>query len=380
MTIAELVKGKLSEVINWLRKYWKSERYIPLNPVSGINKYVQMTKEAMAAKRTKTDDELNDLYRLMIVRKGLRVPHTPEGDTYFERWKAWFDENMWPLLRENARWSFGLYEFYKDIGADSDGTIMFDYAAWTGDVATACLLAHGLYRNIDGDIVSIDVDDPISSYIEGSGCFKFIQYRSGKAQEAILRVKTANPNRKIKVGVFGGGADPTVWLNAFDLSAVELVIYDTNEKMKRVLEQILGQSLESLGIIFETVDFFEKFEDPELLGTFDIIIYNGVMSYYPDPEVKAKIIKGTWNLLIDGGTIFFEDIILCIDMLFAALVRCWKREDTGLTPEADLDSTIEKNKQILADAGFVDYQHDYLEVQNAPIDLVNWAIKKQSKK
>lgn len=158
------------------------------------------------------------------------------------------------------------------------------------------------------------------------------------------------------------------------MSKVELVIYDTNEKMKDVLEQILGQSLESLGIVYETKNFMELFEDMALQGAFDIIIYNGVMSYYPDPEVKEKIIKGTWNLLADGGTIFFEDIILAPDMLFAALVRCW--EGTGLTPEKSLEIVVEKNKKFLAEAGFVEYQYEYLEVQEAPIDLVNWAIKK----
>lgn len=369
-------KVKLPEVIQRLREYWNSDRYIPLNPVFGTNKYVQMTQEAMATNKTKTDEELDELYRLVVVRKGLRTPHTAEGDAYFARWKSWFDEKMWPLLRKNASWSFGLYEFYKDTGADSDGTIYFDYAAWSGDLATACLLAHGLVRDIDGDIVPIDESDPISSYVEGSGCFKFIQYRSEKAQEAIKRVQAANPGRKIKVGVFGGGADPTVWLNNFDLSAVELVIYDTNEKMKGVLEQILGRSLESLGITFEVVDFFTKFEDQELFDTFDIIVYNGVMSYYPDPEMKKKIIKGTWKLLAVGGTICFEDIILGPDMLFAALVRCWA--GTGLTPEKSLDIAVAKNKEILAEAGFEGYQHEYLEVQGSPIDLVTCAVKKAS--
>lgn len=371
--MAMIKKVKLPEVIERLRKYWNSDRYIPLDPITGIGKYVERTIAAQKAGKTKTDAELDHLYRWIIVKKGLRTPRTAEGNAYFSRWKKWFDENMWPLLREYARTSFGLYDFYMDLGADSDGTIMFDYDAWTGNVASACLLACGLTHDIDGNVIPIADDDPISSYIEASGCFKFMQYRPEKAQEAVIRMKLANPGRKIRVGLFGGGADPTSWLNNFDLSEIELVIYDTNPKMKAVLEQILGQSLESLGIVYETRDFFEAFRDETLYGTFDIIIYNGVMSYYPDESKKLEILVGTWNLLRVGGQICFEDIISGVDMAFAWYVRCWK--GTGIVPEKDLDTAVEKNQRLLMKAKFAGYQYDYLEVNGAPIDLMNYATK-----
>lgn len=194
---------ELTEVFDRLCEYWNSDRYIPMDPVIGTNAYVERTLAARKAGQKKTEAELDYLYRWIIVKKGLRTPRTAEGNEYFARWRKWLDEKMWPLLREHARNSFGLYDFYMDVGADSDGTIYFDYAAWSGDLATACLLAYGLVRDIDGKIIPIADDDPISTYVEGSGCFRFMRYRSQKAQDVILRVMAANPGKKIKVGVFG---------------------------------------------------------------------------------------------------------------------------------------------------------------------------------
>lgn len=361
---------QLRNAINVLNVYWNGPTYIPLDDYLGSVKFVNATKRALESGEKKTDEELEYLYRWIIVNKGLRHRRSGKDIKEFIRWKEWFDEKMWPLLREKACEAAGLYDFYMETGARSDAVIMFDYDAWTGDLATACLLGHGITHDIDGNLIPIDEDDPMSTYIKENASLAFMRYRSKKAQKRIRQLLKLHPDRKIRVGLFGGGADPTVWLNDLDLSRIELVIYDVNPKMKGVLEQILGQSLESLGVIYETVNFMEKLKDPKLFDTFDIIIFNGVMSYAF--ASKPEIIKGTWNLLKVGGMIFFDDILPHPDMLFAKFVRRWTVQ---LIPEESLNKAIEKNTELLAKFGFTDYQHECQEVRGMPNDLVNYAVK-----
>lgn len=358
-------KIKLSKVIDRLNEYWNSPMYKDLNNEIGSMNYAKQSKSGEEI----TDEMLDHLYRWVLVGKGLRMHGVSDYGEY-QCWKEWFDEKMWPLLRERARKLPGLYHFYLEVAVYSDAVIMFDYDAWTDNLATACLLAHGITHDIDGNLMPVEENDPMSTYIRENASLQFMRYRSEKAQEEILRLKKCHPDRKIRVGVFGGGAEPALWLNDLDLSELDVIIYDTNPVMKGMLEQILEQPLESLGVDYRIVNFMEAFEDTSLFDTFDIIIYNGVMSYYP--ELKLEIMEGTRKLLNVGGVMFFDDILRHPDMIFAVAVRGWT---VKLVPEESLEVAIKKDTEFLAKAG-LSYDH-YLcqEVRGIPNVLVNYAVK-----
>lgn len=362
--------AQLRNAINVLNDYWDGPMYIPLDNDLGSMKFVEATKKAQTDKIEKTDKEMMYLRRWILVNKGLRLPHDDEGKKKLAQWGEWFDKEMWPRLYENARTAKGAYDFYLETGARSDGVIMFDYDAWNGDLGMACLLAHGITHDIDGTLTPLDKGDPMSTYIKENASLAFMRFRSKKAQERIRQLLEQHPERKIRVGILGAGADPTVWLDELDLTRVEFVLYDTNPKMKGALEQILGCSVESVGATYEIVNFMEKFNDPDLFGSFDALILNGLMSY--SFVSKPEVIRGAWNLLRVGGIIFFDDILPHPDMLFARFVRCWT---ITLVPEESLEKAIEKNTKFLAEAGFTKYGHECQEIRGIPNDLVNYAVK-----
>lgn len=364
----------LRSIIDELNVYWNSEKYLPLNNKIGSTGYVKQSQSGEVI----TDEMLEHLHDQVIVRKGLRdnifsygYEAADAGEDYFSRWVAWFNEKMWPLLREKARALPGLYHFYLEHGMYSDAVIMFDYDAWTDNLATACLLAHGITHDIDGNLVPVRMDDPMLIYIKENSSLCFMRYRSTMANEEIVELKERVADRKIRIGVFGGGAEPALWLNNLDLDGMEVIIYDTNPKMKGVLEQIMGQPLEELGIDYRTESFLNAFSDESLFGTFDLIVYNGVMSYYP--EKKKSIIIGSQRLLGADGKLFFDDILKHPDMVFGLLVRGWT---TALKPEESLEVALEKNKEAIAEAGLVYERHECQDVREIHNVLVSWAVKK----
>jgi len=356
---------KRMDVKKLLENYWGSERYIPLDNELGSMRYVKLSKSGEEI----TDEMLQHLHDRLIVCKGLRIS-VNSAPGYFQRWKRWFEEKMWPLLKEKARKFAGLYHFYLEMGIYSDAVIMFDYDSWTGNLALACLLAYGITHDIDGVLRPVSMDDPMLVYIKENSSLEFMRYRSQHAQETIQALKQKNPGRKIRVGVFGGGAEPALWVDEMSLDGVEVIIYDTNVAMKGVLEQIMEQPLEELGVDYRTEDFMKAFTDESMFGMFDLIIYNGVMSYYP--EKKLEIVKGTNRLLKVGGIMFFDDILMHPDMVFGLLVRAWT---ASLKPEQSLEIAIEKNIKVLAEAGLVYEKRECQDVRGIHNVLVSWAVK-----
>lgn len=362
--MGQAVKKTDLDVMAAINEYWNSDRYVPLDNNIGSTGYVQQSMSGEVV----TDEMLQHLHDRVVVCKGLRCHAMEHG--IFRRWVEWFDEEMWPLLKKKACEFPGLYHFYLEHGMYSDAVIMFDYDAWTDNLATACLLAHGITHDIDGNMIPIDMNDPMLIYIKENSSLQFMRYRSLKAQEEILRLKRANSGKKIRVGIFGGGAEPALWANGMNLEDIEVVIYDTNSKMKGVLEQIMGCSLEELGIDYRIQNLTAAFADESLFETFDIIVYNGVMSYYP--ELKQKIAEGTWRLLKVGGVMFFDDILMHPDMVFGLKVRAWT---VKLVPEKTLEDAIAKNEDILPKAGLTYDHYECQKVRDIPNVLVNWAIK-----
>ena len=351
------------DVMKQLNAYWASKKYFPLNNAIGSTGYVRQSDSGEEI----TDEMLQHLHDRVIVCKGLR---SNVCDDDFDKWAAWFEEKMWPLLKEKAHQLPGLYHFYMEMAIYSDAVLMFDYDAWTNNLATACLLAHGITHDIDGNLMPVRMDDPMLVYIYENSSLQFMRYRSKMAQEEILRLKRSNPDKINRVGVFGGGAEPALWLDGMDLSGIEFIVYDTNPLMKGVLVQILEQPLEELGIDYRIESFINAFADTSMHDTFDLIIYNGVMSYYP--EKKFDIAAGTQRLLKNGGMMLFDDILMHPDMVFGLKVRGWT---VKLVPEKSLSIAIEKNRDILPGVGLVYDHYKCQEVRGIPNVLVNYAIK-----
>lgn len=358
------MQKKKLDVMEWLNAYWSSKKYIALDNTIGCDKYVEQSRSGEVI----TDEMLQHLHDRTIVCKGLRCHSDDCG--YFDRWLKWFEEKMWPLLKKKAKELAGLYHFYMEMGIYSDAVLMFDYDAWTGNLALACLLAYGITHDIDGNLMNVRMDDPMLVYIKENSSLSFMRYRSEATQTTILKLKENNPGRKIRVGVFGGGCEPALWLNGMDLEGMEVIIYDLNAAMKGVLEQIMEQPLEELGIEYRIANFMEAFADESMAGAFDLIIYDGVMSYYP--EKKMEIAKGTKHLLRAGGMMFFDDILMHPDMVFGLFVRGWT---TKLVPEKSLEIAIEKNEQVFSEVGLIYEEHKCQDVRGIHNVLVNWAVK-----
>lgn len=357
-------KKKL-DAMDRLNEFWGSSAYIQLDDVLGSRRYVELSQSDIEI----TDKMLQHLHDRILVCKGLRI--NVYHDVGFDDWKAWFEQKFWPLLKEKARKLAGLYYFYMEMAIYSDAVIMFDYDAWTGNLAMACLLAYGITHDIYGNPILVRMDDPMLVYIKENASLAFMRYRSEKAQEEIIRLKNCTPDRKLRVGVFGGGAEPALFLNDMDLDGIEVIIYDVNAAMKGVLEQIMEQPLEELGIDYRVENMMNAYADESLFGTFDLIIYNGVMSYYP--EKKKDIALGTQRLLREEGVMFFDDILMHPDMAFARFVRGWTVQ---LVPEKSLESAVAKNEQILPEAGLAYEKYEWQDVRDIHNVVVNWAVKR----
>lgn len=349
-----------------LNEYWESDAYIPLDDILGSRRYVELSQSGEEI----TDEMLQYLHDRILVYKGLRI--NVYHDVNLEDWRAWFEQKFWPLLKKKARELPGLYHFYIEMAVYSDAVIMFDYDAWTGNLAMACLLAHGITHDIYGNPVPVREDDPMLVYIKENASLAFMRYRSEKTQEEIIRLKKCITERKLRVGVFGGGAEPALFLNGMDLDGIEVIIYDVNASMRGVLGQIMEQPLEELGIDYRVENMMNAYAEESLFGTFDLIVYNGVMSYYP--EKKKDIALGTQRLLREGGVMLFDDILMHPDMAFARFVRGWTVQ---LVPEKSLEIAVEKNEQILPEAGLVYEKHEVQDVRGVHNVVVNWAIKKE---
>lgn len=358
-------KGGLRlDVLGPMEEFWDGPKYRALNNNLGSKWFVDKSKSGEEF----SDEEMDFIHDQILVYKGLRS-NVAEVDDYDE-WSQWFETVLWPNMREKiADNHAGLGWFYLWMAKNSNAVPMFDDDAWGGNLATACLLAFGITHDIHGKLKPIDMDDPMLIYIKENSSLAFMRYRSSVARKEIIRLRDSNSDRKIRVGIFGGGAEPALWSGGL-IDGVEFIVYDINPKMKGALEQIVEQPLEKLGIDYRTDNFINAFADTSLHDTFDLIVYNGVMSYYP--EKKVMIAAGTRQLLKKGGIMLFDDILMHPDMEFGLLVRCWT---VKLVPELSLEAAVEKNKEALPAAGLKYDHYEYQDVRGIHNCVVNWAIK-----
>lgn len=345
-----------------MEEFWNSPKYRALNNRFGSLWYTEQSKSG-----EKFSKEMMDhVHDQIITYKGLRSNVAEEDD--FDEWLPWFEEEFWPQMKEKVAEHPGLGWFYLQMAKFSDTVPAFDKDAWSGDLAVACLLGHGVTHDIHGKMKPIRMDDPMLIYIKENSSLCFMRFRSHIAREVIERMKVDNSDRKIRVGVFGGGAEPALWIGG-PVEGVEFIVYDTNLKAKDALEQIMEQPLEELGIDYRVDSFTNAFSDPSLHGTFDLVIYNGVMSYYP--EKKVAIAAGTKQLLRKGGIMLYDDILRHPDMEFGLEVRCWTVE---LKPEKNLEIAVEHNKEVLAKVGLKLDHYVCQQIRGIDNVVVTWAV------
>lgn len=297
-------------------------------------------------------------------------------------------EKTWPKLSQMLR-EPAFYYCVKRFCMNS--AFLYTYFVELSGYASALEMAMGYsiditgrYRRIpecDGAYEMAVLEPTFRSFLERIWFSQQMMLR--KARELGWRPDMTEEEKKqcrrVKVLFLGGGMLPQLRMYELCPETVsemfDITVYDKDPKMPEYLDMVFDKPIEEYGIKYHFEDFDKAFKDGRNYNDYDIVIAEGVMSYYKTPEQTAYMLNGAYLMLKNNG-IFVHDLqILEPSMLRCVLALAWR--DTGLNPDLKAEKAIERIKTAADIAGFdiasVQAEVDYYNKIPA---IVNFCLRK----
>lgn len=288
-----------------------SPRNIPLDKKYHYARFVKQTiKRKVVPWKKVTVRECHFIYKSLLQY----FAATSDSDEQFLLEKRRIDEN-WPIVRKKMRKCPGLANFMAEIGVHSRYFYPFLLDIPTG---TAMLPAFFQCRDIFGKVVPIPSEDAMYQFCLNDPVFQSVRFRNRYEQQYLEKAK--NPL------ALAGGTLPQLWFDdfEFDSEGQRLTVFDPDESLLPVLEQIFPEGLEACGIDYHFEGFEAATRSDEHLGQHDLVTAMGLGSY--NINCLDKLLNDMISLTTHGGTILIDFQILCTALLFDKLVLCWETE------------------------------------------------------
>lgn len=262
----------------------------------------------------------------------------------------------WPTVKKLLLNNAGLVSYFNDYGSQSLGFYRFIQLV---PRAVALESAFGAgYRN-DGIYGTFRGDFPMSCSGVAEPIFVELRWRDYLSQ-AVIREELAlyrSGKKKQKPRIISLGAGLLAEFRRFgftleDIRDLDIIVCDMDEGLLSDLDVVFmhdfGVKFSESGIKFCICDVDEMCNNPELLGTADVVLMDGVLSYYPKLRDMQGKVAGAMRLLKQGGKLACDLQVMHLTLIRCVIVFYWI---SSMIPELSARRALRKMRKICKNLG-----------------------------
>lgn len=326
------------------------DQFPPEDPAVFSLRYIEMAKQWSKNPVPMSEAEIAEFREDALVH--LKILAERDSDLDFGEAAAGF-ERIWPQLSDMLK-EPAFYAWLKTYAMDS--AFIYTYFVELSGRSPALEIAGGWSWDLTGRYRSIPACDGAYYFRVAEPTFRSFTQRVWFSQQCMLRKAMElgwrsdlseaddKPDR-VKVLFLGGGLLPQIRLYELNPEQVsgmfDITVYDRDPDAMRLWHNIYGKAPDELGIKYYMQDFHDAFSAEEL-GTYDVVLATGVMSYYRGEDQTATIMSGVRSLLKQGGCFVCDRQVLEPSMLRCVLVLRWR--NTGMEPNVSPEEAVSEIK------------------------------------
>lgn len=252
-------------------------------------------------------------------------------------------DTIWPRMRALIRKNPGLAKFMREYGVHSRFFLQFLYHV---PQASSLGAAFGEGHDMSGVYTQIPQSDLMYRFSAQDEMFVWLRRRTKMVQDQLKKSKSAL--------FIGAGSLPELRRYDFPLGQTKqkIVGYDSNLELRAHLAEVFPKPLADYGVDYHFEPFDVAFGDKKNWGQYDLVVANGVLSYYTKHAQLEKMLKNMKLMLADSKTsmIMFDLQLMQMELIRDAVVLNW-RTKPQIKPEKSLQVAVRKVKKACAKVG-----------------------------
>lgn len=252
-------------------------------------------------------------------------------------------DTIWPRMRALIRKNPGLAKFMREYGVHSRFFLQFLYHV---PQASSLGAAFGEGHDMSGVYTQIPQSDLMYRFSAQDEMFVWLRRRTKMVQDQLKKSKSAL--------FIGAGSLPELRRYDFPLGQTKqkIVGYDSNLELRAHLAEVFPKPLADYGVDYHFEPFDVAFGDKKNWGQYDLVVANGVLSYYTKHAQLEKMLKNMKLMLTDSKTsmIMFDLQLMQMELIRDAVVLNW-RTKPQIKPEKSLQVAVRKVKKACAKVG-----------------------------
>lgn len=250
---------------------------------------------------------------------------------------------MWPKIAPVIRKNPGLAKFMREYGVHSRFFLPFLCHV---PQASSLGAAFGEGHDMSGKYTQIPKSDLMYRFSAQDEVFTWLRRRTKLVQEQMLSVNS--------VLFIGAGSLPEVRRYDYPLEQMKqrIVGYDNNLQLRDHLPEVFPKPLEDYGIEYHFEPFDVAFADKENWGQYDLVVANGVLSYYAEQKQFVEMLKNMKLMLKRGrdSMIMFDLQLMRMELIRDVVILNWK-SNPQMKPEKTLEGAVARVRKACTEVG-----------------------------
>lgn len=250
---------------------------------------------------------------------------------------------IWPKMREIMRKNPGLAKFMREYGVHSRFFLQFLYHV---PQASSLGAAFGEGHDMSGKYTQIPKSDLMYRFSAQDEMFVWLRRRTKLVQEQMYYAKS--------VLFIGAGSLPEVRRYDYPLGQLEqrIVGYDSNLQLRDHLAEVFAKPVEDYGIEYHFESFDDAFVDKRNWGQYDLVVANGVLSYYTKHKQLVGMLKNMKLMMQQNhaSLMMFDLQLMRMELIRDAVVLNW-RTKPQIKPEKTLQVAMRKVRKACKKVG-----------------------------
>lgn len=250
---------------------------------------------------------------------------------------------IWPEMRALIRKNPGLAKFMREYGVHSRFFLQFLYHV---PQASSLGAAFGEGHDMSGKYTQIPQSDLMYRFSVQDEMFVWLRQRTRLVQEQMQDAQS--------ILFIGAGSLPELRRYDYPLEKLEqrVVGYDSNLQLRSHLAEVFDKPVEDYGIEYHFESFEAAFTDKGNWSQYDLVVANGVLSYYTKHKQLVKMLNNMKLMLSqnDKSLIMFDLQLMRMELIRDAVVLNW-RTKPQIKPEKTLQNAIRKVCKACAKIG-----------------------------
>lgn len=331
-------------------------------------KYVQTQLGAkLLGRKVTVEDTLRQKQRLVAYLEQFTRGDSAKLKSYLEGL-----EQIWPGMQERMMKSPALLQYVGDFAVRSPS--LLNFMSWV-PCSETMENAFGYGYNLAGEYGPLALDDVAFYWSLREPVLAQIRQRVYYGQDKIAEWME-HPERwqggKLRILFVGAGRSPETRRRGYPTSWFEqqhVVMVDEDKKVWDNLDYLFelthGKTVKELGIEYYNTSLAEFVRDRQWAGYFDLILMQGVMSYYSDNVQTQHMLRDVRSLLHAGGQIVMDLQLFHISLLRCKFALDWNT-NPPLSPDMSANKAVKRIHKACADVGLLVDDSQLLRADSRP--------------